>query len=281
MVGHPPKTEISRKHAKQIEHDQQRGRTHDSKPASTALDRQRKIRRNPRKQSPPPKQPKKIEQQQRNRAFPIRCPKNCKERFIPLCPQCPPWFKLLILPCAPMIDPHLRLRHTLPYPKRDERRQNPNKEHKPPIRIPQNNPRHQRRQRIPDSPRTLHDGNRLGPQFIRPGFRHQRRPGIPLAAHPQSEDEPKHGQHKHGCREPGSKRADRVSQNAEHQCPLASNSVGKKTKKHAADARRQQRERVKKSRRFLRHPQIAHDVSQHQRVKHGVKSVQHPAKRGR
>jgi hypothetical protein len=121
------------------------------------------------------------------------------------------------------------------------------------------------------------NGNCLGSQFIRPGFRDQGRTSVPLASHSEAEDETKHRQHEHGGRKPGSERTDRISQDAEHQGALASNAVGKKAEQHTANAGGQQGERVQKASGRLRHAQIAHHVRQDQRVKHGVKSVKHPA----
>ena len=188
-------------------------------------------------------------------------------------------FALCVVSCR-CCFPERRLRYALANPEGDESGQDSDKKDHSPVGVAQDDARHQRSESIADGPGTLHQRNRLGAQFIGPGFRDQGRACIPLASHAQSEDEAKHRQHKHGSRESGRERADRVSQDAEHEGALASDAVGKKAEEHTADARGQQSESVEKAGRPLRHAEIAHDVGQHQRVKHGVEGVEHPAESG-
>src|ERR1019366_6286923 len=129
---------------------------------------------------------KEVEQQQSDCALEIRRPKDGQKRLIPPCPPCPLWFKLLTLPCQPpMLPPHFRLRHTILYPKRDQRGQDSDKENVPPTGVAQDNSGHERRQREANRPRALHHRDGLGAQFIGPSFRDQSCSRIPFAAHPQ------------------------------------------------------------------------------------------------
>ena len=52
-------------------------------------------------------------------------------------------------------------------------------------------------------------------------------------------------------------------------------------KHDAADPRGQQHQGREQAGRGLGHSKIAHDVSQHERVKHGVERVKHPSERSR
>src|SRR6202030_1995 len=67
----PAKARIAGEHSNQIEYYQQRGRSHHSEAAPALLDRQREIRRNPCKESPPGKHAEEIHQQQCERMFRI------------------------------------------------------------------------------------------------------------------------------------------------------------------------------------------------------------------
>ncbi len=74
--------------------------------------------------------------------------------------------------------------------------------------------------------------------------------------------------------------ANRIGEDAQHQCALASCTVGNESECHAADPGGQQREAVEQTSRALAHTQVAHDVRQHERVEHGVKGIEHPAQSG-
>ena len=300
MVGNPAKADVTGKHAQQVEHDEQRSCPHNAETTPALCDRKRQIRRNPGEQSPPRKQSEEVEQEQDDGALAIRCAENDEERIalrgiaVDLlvwrghpCPRTASIISTLgfqtgnVAFCRMLVEPHLRFRHTILYPERNESGKNSDKKHHPPVGVTQNDACCQRRQRIADGPRTLHHGKRLSPQFIGPGFCDQGRAGIPLASHAQSKDETKHCQHKHGGRKPGSERADRVSQDAEHQSALASDAIGEEAEKHAADSGGQQGQRVEQAGGRLRHAEIAHHVGQDKCVKHRVERVQHPAESGR
>src|ERR1700716_2609114 len=89
MVSYPSEAEIPRKHAKQVQHDQQGGHPHHAKPPPALLYRQRQVRRKPGEQSPPGEHSEKVEEQERKRMPHIRRAKNLRETFVVL-----PWIGL-------------------------------------------------------------------------------------------------------------------------------------------------------------------------------------------
>ena len=58
---------------------------------------------------------------------------------------------------------------------------------------------------------------------------------------------------------------------------LRPNPVSDKSEPHPANPGRQQSQAVQKARCALAHPQVAHDMRQHQRIKHCVEGIEHPA----
>ena len=207
MIRHPTEAGVSREHAEEVEDDEQRGSSHYAKAAPTLLDGKREIRWEPCEQPPPSKHSKKIKKEQSDGALQKWRTEDLEEgitvRRLPR--QCCP---LRIRRSTLSFLPHLRFGHAIPNPESDRGRQDPDKEHRAPVGIAQDYPRNQRRHRKADCPRALHQSDRLRPQFVGPSLGDQGRTRIPLAAHPQAENEAKHRQTHHASGEPGCKRTD-------------------------------------------------------------------------
>ena len=182
--------------------------------------------------------------------------------------------------CPVAIPPQLRLGYAPLYPQHHQGGKNANEECHPPIGVMQNNAGHQRRQRISNRPRALHDRNGLGSEFRRPGFSHQGCSCVPFASHAEPEDETEDGEHQNRGREARGERTNRIGEDAQHQCALASRTVGNESECHASDPRGQQGQAVEQTSYAFAHAQVAHDVGQHERVEHGVKGIEHPAQSG-
>src|SRR5579863_7831736 len=80
MIRHPSKAGITRKHSKQIQHDQQSGRPDYTEASAALRNWKRQIWRQPGKQSPPGKQAAEVEQQQREGMFDVRWPEDRGKR---------------------------------------------------------------------------------------------------------------------------------------------------------------------------------------------------------
>ena len=179
-----------------------------------------------------------------------------------------------------MGDPYFRFGNISANPEGDGGGEDADEEDGAPVGVTQDDAGDEGGERESDGPGALHDGEGFGAEVVRPGFGDEGGAGVPLAAHAEAEDEADDGEHEHGGGEAGGERADGVSEDAEHEGALASDAVGEEAEKNAADAGGEQHERGEDAGGALGHGEVAHDMGEDERVKHGVEGVEHPAEGG-
>ena len=137
----------------------------------------------------------------------------------------------------------------------------------------------------PPGPGALDHGNRAGAQMRGPGLGHQRRSGVPFAAHAQPQHKAEEDQHGDGAGKAGAQRTQGISKDTQHQRPGAANAVGDQAEEDAPHARRQQHESIRQpGNGFIvrvagKHVQRLHHLDLHVAVEQNVKAIQPPAQR--
>jgi hypothetical protein len=133
---------------------------------------------------------------------------------------------------------------------------------------------------VADGPRTLDEAERLAPMLGGPGLGDERRATGPLATHAEPEQDAEQRQLPDGPRQAAGAGEHGVDQDAADERACAPVSIGDHAEEDAADRRGRQRQRSQQPARRFRHPEIAHQRRQHERVQHDVERIEPPAERG-